>query len=721
MSDHEAVTFTLYTTCDAPNNNPHRTYLFHKANTESMLEDVRAFKDLFFQSDPYKRPVENNWNNFKDMIFEMTNRHVPSRMVKNRKEAPWLNREIKRKISKRRRLYNKAKATQNENDWKAYRKLRNEVNSLVDKAHNNYCKYLFDDSHCNNRKRFWSLIKNLKKDHPNVTTLESNDSLLTSSVDIANAFNDQFYTFFTDEDNETPNLDIPTYPICDHIIFSTEGIENLLQQLDTSKAPGPDGIPTQILKLCRAEIAPILQVIFTQSFTTNNLPTDWLTANVVPVHKKGNRNSANNYRPISLTSTCCKVMEHIVFHSIMNHVDQNNILNNCQHGFRPKYSCQSQLVMLTEEILKVMDQQKQIDLILLDFSKAFDSVPHKRLLQKLSHYGIQGDLHQWIKAWLTQRKQRVVLNNVTSRFVPVKSGVPQGTVLGPLMFLLYINDISTNINSSIRLFADDCIIYRIIDSEEDNSILQQDLNKVFHWAKTWQMKLNVEKCVFLRCSRSKTPMLTTYSIDNKALELKSQHPYLGVIFHQSMSWSHHIDHLCGKATKSLNFLKRNISKCSKEVKITAYLTSIRPLLEYASCVWDPHQLYLINTLEKVQRRAARWVASDYNPMSSVTYLLDQLHWKSLQSRRCIDRLNLLYRVLHHALPSIQLPEYFKPTSYPTRLHHQYRYIIPPTRTLAYQQSYFPGTIKQWNNLPNHIIDTESLEQFNNCIFGLDLL
>jgi len=132
-------------------------------------------------------------------------------------------------LSKRRRLYKKAKATQNENNWKAYRKLRNEVNSLVDKAHNNYFKYLFDDSHCNNRKRFWSLIKNLKKDHQNVTTLESNDSLLTSSVDIANAFNDQFYTFFTDKDNGTPNLDTSMYPTCDHIIFSTEGIENLLQ------------------------------------------------------------------------------------------------------------------------------------------------------------------------------------------------------------------------------------------------------------------------------------------------------------------------------------------------------------------------------------------------------------------------------------------------------------------------------------------------------------
>ena len=132
------------------------------------------------------------------------------------------------------------------------------------------------------------IIKNLKKGHQTVTTLESNDSLLTSSVDIANAFNDQFYTFFTDEDDKIPNLDTSLYPICDHIIFSTEGIENLLQQLDTSKAPGPDGIPMHILKSCRAEIAPILQVIFTQSFITNSLPADWLTANVVPVHKKGN-------------------------------------------------------------------------------------------------------------------------------------------------------------------------------------------------------------------------------------------------------------------------------------------------------------------------------------------------------------------------------------------------------------------------------------------------
>ena len=240
--------------------------------------------------------------------------------------------------------------------------------------------------------------------------------------------------------------------------------------------------------------------------------------------------------------------------------------------------------------------------------------------------------------------------------------------------------------------------------------------QIFHWVKTWQMKLNVEKCVFLHCSRSKTPMLTTYSIDNKALVLKSQHPYLGVIFHQSLSWSHHIDHLCNKATKSLNFLKRNLTK---EVKITAYLTSIRPLLEYASCVWDPHQLYLINALEKVQRHAARWVASEYNPMSSVTYLLDQLHWKSLQSRRCVNCLNLLYRVLHHDLPSIQLPEYFKPTTYPTRE-------VIPLLDSSWKITLLVSKCSSWRSYTlvmesNHIIDIQTIEQFDNCILDLDLL
>ena len=209
--------------------------------------------------------------------------------------------------------------------------------------------------------------------------------------------------------------------------------------------------------------------------SNSNSSADWLSANIVPIFKKDRRNLACNYRPRSLTSTCCKVMEHIIFHFIMEHLNRNNIINKHQHGFRPAHSCQSQLLLLTEDILKAMDSKKQVDLVLLDFCKAFDKVPHKRLLSKLKNYGIQGNIGKWIERWLTEQSQRVVIENHASSKVSVKSGVPQGTVLGPLMFLLYINDIDTNISSTIRLFADDCIVYRTINSMDDQHRLQKDL------------------------------------------------------------------------------------------------------------------------------------------------------------------------------------------------------------------------------------------------------
>ena len=190
-------------------------------------------------------------------------------------------------------------------------------------------------------------------------------------------------------------------------------------------------------------------------------------------------------------------MEHILFHSIMEHLQDNNILSQFQHGFRPGYSCQTQLIDFIENIQHAMDQRKQVDLILLDFSKAFDTVPHQRLLTKLAHYGIQGDVHRWIDSWLTRCTQRVVVDGESSDFVKVMSGVPQGTVLGPLMLLLYINDISDNLTLHIRLFADDCIIYRTISSTSDSIHLQEDLDKIFEWAICWQMQFNVQKCVVL--------------------------------------------------------------------------------------------------------------------------------------------------------------------------------------------------------------------------------
>ena len=221
-------------------------------------------------------------------------------------------------------------------------------------------------------------------------------------------------------------------------------------------------------------------------------------------------------------------MEHIIYHSIMNYLNSNSILIDTQHGFRSQHSGVTQLISLIEDLSHALDQQKQTDVILLDFAKAFDSVPHQRLLVKLRHYGINDHICQWVNTWLTRRSQQVALDGTFSDSIAVHSGVPQGTVLGPLMFLLYINDITEHVNSPLRLFADDCLLYRIITTKEDAIQLQHDLDQLHEWATKWQLRFNVTKCTIMRFTRSLSPIIFNYKLNNHNLGTSNQHSYLGV-------------------------------------------------------------------------------------------------------------------------------------------------------------------------------------------------
>ena len=216
-------------------------------------------------------------------------------------------------------------------------------------------------------------------------------------------------------------------------------------------------------------------------------------------------------------------MEHIIFHHIMSHFTSQNLLNPLQHGFRPNHSCQTQLIDFIDEV-----QQS-----------AFDTVPHRRLINKLEFYGVRGPLLHWISAWLLKRQQRVTVDGETSGATPVKSGVPQGTVLGPLMFLVYINDINEGVKSSVRLFADDCVIYKLIKTPQHAEQLQSDLHKIIEWTKTWQMKVNVEKCAVLRCTRSLSPILNDYTLASHNIAIKRLHTYLGIGIDSNLTWSSH--------------------------------------------------------------------------------------------------------------------------------------------------------------------------------------
>ena len=269
-------------------------------------------------------------------------------------------------------------------------------------------------------------------------------------------------------------------------------------------------------------------------------------------------------------------------------------------------------------------------------------------------------------------------------------------VLGPLMFLLYINDITEHVNSPLRLFADDCLLYRIITTNEDAIQLQHDLDQLHEWATKWQLRFNVTKCTIMRFTRSLSPIIFNYKLNNHNLGTSNQHSYLGVILDNKLSWSPHISNIAAKANRTLNFLKCNLSCCSSNIKATAYLTIVRPSMEYAAVIWDPYHHNNIQQLEKVQRRAARWVLNDFNRFSSVTAILQHLSWPSLQLRRKIFRLQALFKIIHQDY-SLSIPPHFISMTSSTRLYHPHRFILTNSSTYSYQQSFFSRSIKDWNN------------------------
>ena len=312
---------------------------------------------------------------------------------------------------------------------------------------------------------------------------------MNDSLRKANTLSNQFKSVFTKEDlDNMPPAGPSLYPDVPPTVSETL---KLLTNVNPKEANGPDLIPCPILKEAATEIVPFLRFLFAQSLESGIVPIDWLKGNITPIFKKGSKHLAN-YPLISLTAVPCKILEHIIFHDIMAHLDSNNIPINSQHGFRRNFSCETQLITTVEKIAKAINNGKQTDLIIMDFSKAFvPLIPHQRLINKLDYDGIRGHHKVWLTNWLTRREQTVVVDGVSSPPVHVSSGVPQGTVLGPLMFLLCINDISgSDCSSTIRLFADDTILYSIVESLSDAEHLQSDLSTIERWSQKCLMQFN---------------------------------------------------------------------------------------------------------------------------------------------------------------------------------------------------------------------------------------
>ena len=702
IGDHDAILIKSRLRPKRVKKTNHQILIWKKCNISCMREDIKEFSKSFTKKyTNNNNNVDKMWSDIKEVFKTVIDKHVPTKYTTRSFQQPWFNTETKRLARKKKRWFKKLRETNSDKVKERYRDIKKECQQACCKAHQSYLNTMFEDD--KNNKKLWTYIKSKNKEQCGIPDLKANNQIIKTPKEKANILNSQFSSVFSNPQPQIDNHDTnKVFPKMNDIKVNKNGVLKLLVNIKEHKATGADEIPGMLLKLLATEIHEIYTILFQTSLDQGVLPSDWKKAKIMPLFKKGDKSNPENYRPISLTSISCKLLEHIIHSNIMDHLENNKILNNIQHGFRQKRSCESQLITTLNDFSNCLNNKGQIDSILLDFSKAFDKVDHRGLLLKLKTYGIQGKQLKWIESFLIGRTQTVIVDNHESNQNDVKSGVPQGTVLGPLLFLIYINDINENLSkdTKIRLFADDSFLYRNIKSQHDSSILQNDLDLLQKWERKWKMEFHPDKCQVLRITNKLKPVMANYQIHGKTLQETKHAKYLGVVIDSKLNWSEQNKTVCKKANNVLGFLKRNTAGCPKRVKETCYNTLVKPILNYGSSVWDPYQINQIQKLDKVQKNAARYITNNYSFNSGSTDTnFKELGWISLSEQRAKSKVTTLYKGINNLL---EIPlDQFRPNENkrPTRQSGYQMLKIPQSKVDSHLYSFFPNTIRLWNSLP----------------------
>ena len=403
------------------------------------------------------------------------------------------------------------------------------------------------------------------------------------------------------------------------------------------------------------------------------------------------------------------MLEHIVYSQTMQHLQKHNILSEYQHRFRSGCSTETQLLKVINLFADAIEMSSQVDAIALDFSKAFDVVPHERLLLKLDYYGIR-ELKPWFRDFLSGRTQTVVVEGQKSREVEVTSGVPQGTVIGPLCFLIFINDLPLEVyNSFTGIFADDTLLAKQINSASDSIQLQEDLTRLEKWTETWGMKFNAGKCEVMSVTNKRSPFKNKYWLDGVCLQEKKKLKYLGLTIDNKISFSEHIEEKAKSSTTVLNMIRRNLYFAPSEVKAKAYMATVRPILEYGAVCWSPVSDKHKKTIETVQNNAAKFVRNYYPKKGhydeySISNVVKELGWTSLEERRNRARCTMVYKILNNELilPPDMLTR--KTHTRPTRscstvlVGVENELKVPSNRTINSGNTFFYQAPHLWNTI-----------------------
>ena len=504
------------------------------------------------------------------------------------------------------------------------------------------------------------------------------------------------------------------------IIFTPVLIERVIKKIKVKTKGGPDGIPPIFLKQCTAQLCKPLADLFSLSFNCGYLPEDWLRSYITPIFKKGVTSDPNNYRPIALTATMCKVMESIIKDQLLHYLTSKGLISKKQHAFIKTHSTATNLLECTHDWFISLNLRHATDIVYIDFSRAFDSIVFKKLLCKIESYGINGKLLAWIGAFLNKRSQCVVIDQCYSTVSTVLSGVPQGSVLGPILFLIFINDLDSICcgESSIMLFADDAKLYSRVEIDQPSISLQHSLERLSTWAESWQLAINISKCCFLSTSNNKAVSCNRYYLGKNLIPSTSYTLDLGVTITCDLSFQTHINNIVAKALQRNSvffrgFISRKLNLCRK-----TFITYIRPLLEYNSVVWNPTHIYLIDLIESVQRRFSKRIPC----LSNLPYSdrLTRLGLESLEIRRLHFDLINYYKILNDMSPIVSSDHFL--------IHHPIlssRSSMPllqkPLRcNHALSSSFFFRQVDAWNYLPCALKVLPSLPSFKAALKKVNL-
>ena len=496
----------------------------------------------------------------------------------------------------------------------------------------------------NKPKAFWKYVRSRLKTISTIPSLiKSDGSKATRSKDKADTLNNFFASVFTVEDSEN----IPDSNNChvDKLLsslhISPETVKEKLDKLDPNKSPGHDRWHPFFLKNLADSLCIPLSILFNKSLK-EGAHKSWLKATVTPIYKKGIKNSPGNYRPVSMTSVISKLMESILRDEIMTHVMQNNLLSNDQHGFVPGRDCLTQLLLCLEHWTSMVERGEVFDVVYTDFAKAFDSVAHERLLSKINNMGIQGDIHNWIRSFLCGRTQAVNVDGVLSEWLKVISGVPQGSVIGPLLFVIFINDLPDEVKHNLcKLFADDCKLYGVVEHDGEDMI-QDDINHMESWSKRWQLMFNASKCKVMHFGYSNPRK--DYVLYGEILEQSRNEKDLGVIIDDTLKFHVHAAAASKKANQILGVIKKAYTTRDPFSIRTLYESMVRPHLEYGNAIWGPFYQGDIKKIEAVQRRATKLIPE----LRDIPYgeRLTRLKLPSLLYRRKRGDMIVMYKIMN---------------------------------------------------------------------------